>query len=153
MSIYALFLAVPFVLRTRREITTLAIAQAGAILAGGIGFLLIPGRLAYAPPRELGIWKPLFQFADRLNLDYNLVPSLHVALSVACIEMFVPNTTALGKTLLRGWGILIAASTLLTHQHHVVDVVTGYLLALATVYWARQVTKGGASKNVRKPLK
>ncbi len=140
MSLYALFLAAPFVLRTRREITTLALAQAACILVGGICFLLIPGQLAYPPPTDaqLGLWQPLFQFADRLNLDYNLVPSLHVALSVACIELFASHAARTGKLCLRGWGLLIAASTLLTHQHHLVDAVTGYLLALAVVRCVRR---------------
>jgi hypothetical protein len=142
MSIYLLFVAAPFVLRTRREITTLSLAQALTISVAGIGFLLIPAQLAYAPTTdsELGAWKPLFLFADRLNLDYNLVPSLHVALSIVCLEMFVPQAGVSGKVLLRGWGILIAASTLLTHQHHLIDAVTGYLLALAIVRLTRRLT-------------
>lgn len=140
MSLYALFLAAPFVLRTRREITTLALAQAISILVAGICFLLIPGQLAYAPPTDaqLGLWKSLFQFADGLNLDYNLVPSLHVALSVVCIELFAPHASSIGKMLLRAWGMLIAASTLFTHQHHLVDAVTGFLLALAVVRCVRR---------------
>ena len=88
MSIYLLFLAVPFVLRTRREAASLATAQFITILVAGVGFLLIPGQLAYAPPGDLGVWGPLLHSADRLNLDYNLVPSLHVAMSVVCIEAF-----------------------------------------------------------------
>jgi hypothetical protein len=131
MSLYVLFLALPFVLRTRREATSLAIAQFVIILAAGLGFLLIPAQLAYAPPRDLGMWEPLFHFADRLNLDYNLVPSLHVAMSIVCIEVYSQHAGATGRIALRGWGLVIAASTLLTHQHHVLDVVTGYCLALA----------------------
>jgi membrane-associated phospholipid phosphatase len=131
MSLYLLFLAVPFVLRTRREAASLAIAQFVTILAAGVGFLLIPGQLAYASPGDLGGWGPLFHFADRLNLDYNLVPSLHVAMSIVCIEAFARYASPGGKVALRSWGLLIAASTLLTHQHHLLDVVTGYGLAMA----------------------
>ena len=135
MSIYALFLAAPFVLRTRREITTLALTQALAISIAGICFLLIPGQLAYTPPTDvqLGVWKGLFNFADQVNLDYNLVPSLHVALSIICIELFAVYAGRGGKFLLRAWGFLIAASTVFTHQHHLVDAVTGYLLAFVVV--------------------
>ena len=135
MSIYVLFFAVPFVLRTRREIITLAFTQALAISLAGICFLLIPAQLAYAPATDLqlGVWKDLFHFADRLNLDYNLVPSLHVALSVICIELFAIHAGWNEKVLLRAWGVLIAASTLFTHQHHLLDALTGYLLALAMV--------------------
>jgi hypothetical protein len=135
MSIYLLFLAAPFVFRTRREITTLAAAQTLTILVAGICFLVIPAKLAFPTPTdsELGVWKGLFRFADGLNLDYNLVPSLHVALSIVCIELFCVRANFGGKMFLRGWGVLIAAATLFTHQHHLVDAVTGYLLALGVV--------------------
>jgi hypothetical protein len=135
MSIYQLFLAVPFVLRTKREVRNLAIVQSMTVLIAGICFLLIPAKLAFvsASDSELGVWKSLFRFADRLNLDYNLVPSLHVALSIVCIEFFCVHASRAGKIVLRIWGLAIAASTLLTHQHHLMDVGTGYLLALGVV--------------------
>lgn len=135
MSIYLPFIAVPFVLRTRREIMRLAVTQAMVIVVAGICFVLIPAELGFSPATgaDLGAWRALFEFADRLNLDFNLVPSLHVALSIVCLEMFAVHASAIGKILLRAWGLLIAVSTLLTHQHHLVDAITGYLLALATV--------------------
>jgi hypothetical protein len=135
MSIYVLFFAVPFILRTRREIIKLAFAQALAISLAGICFLLIPAQLAYVPATDsdLGVWKGIFRFADRMNLDYNLVPSLHVALSIICIELFAVHAGWKGKVLLRVWGVLIATSILFTHQHHLLDALTGYLLALVVV--------------------
>ncbi len=135
MSIYLLFLAAPFVLRTRREITTLARAQVFTISIAGICFLLIPAQLEFPPASdaELGIWRSLFRTADWLNLDYNLVPSLHVALSIVCIEMFCARARTYVRIWLRAWGALIAASTVLTHQHHIVDMVIGYLLAFGIV--------------------
>ena len=131
MSIYVLFLAGPFILRTRREFRAAIATLATMIGIAGVGFLLIPGQLAFPPPREqdLGIWAGMFHLADRLNLDYDLVPSLHVALSVACIAAFGIHTGVMGRTLLWIWATAIALSTLLTHQHHVIDVVTGWFLA------------------------
>jgi membrane-associated phospholipid phosphatase len=135
MSIYLLFWMAPFVLRTRREFRALVITLAFAILCGGIGFLLFPADLAFAPPREedLGIWAGLFHFADKLNLTYNLLPSLHVAFAVICIAIFSTRAPIVGKMLLWFWAAMVAASTVLIHQHHLLDVATGWLLALVCV--------------------
>jgi membrane-associated phospholipid phosphatase len=130
MSIYLLFLAGPFIVRERREFTAAISALSLAILIGGLGFLLIPSRAAYAPPGDLGIWTGLFESADRLNLDYNMVPSLHVALSVCCVAVFSRHASPLGRALLWTWAAAIALSTLLTHQHHVVDVLSGWGVGL-----------------------
>jgi membrane-associated phospholipid phosphatase len=64
-------------------------------------------------------------------LRYNLIPSLHVALSTATLAAYGTCRGAWGRILLAVWGGLIGLSTLLTHQHHVVDVVTGLLLGWA----------------------
>jgi membrane-associated phospholipid phosphatase len=134
MSIYLLFVVAPFILRRREELLTLAITLDVIILVGGIGFLLIPARLAFAPPTDLGAFPGLFRFADRLNLTYNLIPSLHVALSGACIVTYAPRAGVFGRILLWTWGLAISASTLFTHQHHVLDVVAGWIVSLAACW-------------------
>jgi hypothetical protein len=126
MSIYALFLAGPFIIRDRREFAALVLGMSLATLIGGISFLLVPSRAAFPPPAELGVWSGLFQFADRLNLDYNMAPSLHVAFSVACVAAFARHASAAGRVLLWLWAAAIALSTVLTHQHHIIDVVSGW---------------------------
>lgn len=135
MSIYLLFWMAPFILRTRREFRALVITMAVAIFVGGIGFLLFPADLAFAQPQEsdLGIWSALFHFADKLNLTYNLLPSLHVAFAVICVAIFAPRAPLAGKVLLWFWATMVAASTVLIHQHHLLDVATGWLLALVSV--------------------
>jgi hypothetical protein len=139
MSIYLLFLAAPFILRTRREFLSLAIMLDVIILIGGIGFVLIPAQLAFVPPTDLGHFPGLFRFADRLNLTYNLVPSLHVALSVLCIGVFATRSGLFGKILLWSWAIAITVSTLLTHQHHILDAASGWLVALVSLaFWKRE---------------
>jgi membrane-associated phospholipid phosphatase len=135
MSIYPLFFMAPFVLRTRREFRAVVITLAVIIGCSGIVFLALPAELAYASIREadLGIWAGLYHLSDTLNLTYNLLPSLHVALAVACASVFAPRAPALVKAGLWLWVSLIAASTVLIHQHHVLDVVTGWLLAVVCV--------------------
>ena len=131
MSIYLLFLAGPFIIRERREFIALIRALALATLIGGLGFLLLPARAAFAPPGDLGVWTGLFHFADWLNLDSNMVPSLHVALSVCCVAAFARRASRAGRALLWLWAVAIALSTLLTHQHHVVDAVSGWGVGIA----------------------
>lgn len=135
MSIYLLFWMAPFVLRTRREFRALVITLAIAIFCGGIGFLLLPADLAFAQPREeeLGIWAGMFHLADKLNLTYNLLPSLHVAFAVICVAVFSARVQVTGRVLLWLWAAMVAASTVLIHQHHLLDVATGWLLALVCV--------------------
>ncbi|HEX7288546.1 MAG TPA: phosphatase PAP2 family protein [Candidatus Angelobacter sp.] len=135
MSVYLLFFAGPFILRRRREVRALVGTLALMILFAGIGFLLFPSELAFVPPAEteLGVWAGLFHLADKMNLTYNLAPSLHVALAVACITVYASRASATGKVLLWLWAAMIAGSTILTHQHHVVDAVTGWLLAVFCV--------------------
>jgi membrane-associated phospholipid phosphatase len=135
MSLYLLFLMAPLVLRTRREFRAIVITLAIMILCAGIGFLLFPANLAFPQPREeeLGIWAALFHLADWLNLTYNLLPSLHVAFAVACVAIYAPRAPSIAKSILWTWAAMIVASTVLIHQHHVLDVATGWLLALICV--------------------
>jgi membrane-associated phospholipid phosphatase len=137
MSVYGLFFLAPFVLRTRRELRATVATMAVAITIAGIGFLLVPAELAFAPAREeqLGIWAGLYHVADDLNLTYNLLPSLHVTFAVICVAIFAPRASRPLQALLWLWALLIAVSTVLTHQHHVLDAVTGWLLALLCVRW------------------
>lgn len=135
MSIYLLFLAAPFMLRTRREFRSAVITLSTMIGIAGAGFLLVPAQLAFPPAtaEDAGIWADVYLLADRLNLTYNLVPSLHVALTVACVAIFSRRASAPGKAVFWIWAMAVASSTVLTHQHHVLDVVAGWLLAIACV--------------------
>lgn len=144
LSIYGLFAAALYFCRDNDSLRGLARAQLRLILVSGIGFLLIPAQPEYPPVAEsaLGIWSGPFHFADRVNLTYNLVPSLHVALSVACVRYYVPTAGPAARVLLWGWAALIAASTLLTHQHHLLDVATGWILALVVTRNARCAPAG-----------
>lgn len=130
MSIYPLFWIAPFILRTREQLCALAVTLAAVTLIAGICFLLFPAELAFPVHHHLGRFPELFRLADRWNLDYNLMPSLHVALSVVCIAAYAGRTHTIGKMLLWSWAAAISASTLLSHQHHLLDVITGFLLAV-----------------------
>lgn len=130
MSIYPLFWLSPFVLRSRKELRALAVSMAVVTLIGGVCFVLFPAELAYPPPNVPPTWRPLYDVADAWNLDYNLAPSLHVALSILCVDVYSRRAGVVGRSVFRVWGAAIASSTLFTHQHHVLDVATGLLLGV-----------------------
>jgi membrane-associated phospholipid phosphatase len=135
MSLYGLFLLAPFVLRTRREFRAAVITMAVAIGVSGIAFLLFPAQLAFSPVPEdqIGAWAGIYHVADELNLTYNLLPSLHVAFAVICVSILSPRAPRSIRILLWLWALLIAASTVFIHQHHVLDVIAGWLLAIVCV--------------------
>jgi hypothetical protein len=130
LSLDLVFVPAPFILRSRRELEALALTLAWVTAVAGVGFLLVPAEPAY-PIRDPGAWSGLFQVARAMALRYNMVPSLHVALSCACLAAYGTSRGGAGKLLLATWGVAIALATLLTHQHHLLDVATGLLLAMA----------------------
>jgi membrane-associated phospholipid phosphatase len=130
MSIFPLFWLSPFVLQTRGELRSLFAALGVTVFSAGVVFFLFPAELAYEPAEVPARWTWLFAVADTMNLDYNLVPSLHVAMSTVCIGIYSRRAGYLVKSVLWAWGCAIALSTLLTHQHHLLDVITGLLLAV-----------------------
>ena len=131
-SLHAAYLIAPFVLRTRPEMHALVLVWFLITLVGGIVFLLIPFEPGFPEPdvSQMGIWRGWYEFADRANLRFNCCPSLHVAWGVACVDVYARFVGRFGKALLWSWGFAMCLSTLLLHQHHVIDVVAGLALAL-----------------------
>lgn len=128
LTIYLLLATAPLLLRTRRELRALGLALCADVLVAGVCFILYPAQLAFPPLPDPGHWMAVFHFAERLNGDYNLVPSLHVALSVTCAAVYARQRYAVEFWF---WAGAIAISTLMTHQHYVIDVATGWLLGIA----------------------
>jgi membrane-associated phospholipid phosphatase len=133
-SVYLMFPLTPFVLRRRDEIDRFAGAIALEIAVAGLCFLAFPAEPAYpAESRDLGAWAGAFAAADAVNLRYNMVPSLHVALAASCAAAFAPRVPAAARLGFWMWTAAVCVATLTTHQHHVVDVVAGVALACAAV--------------------
>jgi membrane-associated phospholipid phosphatase len=131
LSIYVLFALPPFVLRTRRELQGLALTLLAVIFGAGVGFLLLPAESAFPPSRDLGVWQGPMSFAQEVALRYNMVPSLHVAMSVVCVAAYARRAGRMGRLALWTWAGVIGVSTVLTHQHHLLDVATGCALGWA----------------------
>jgi membrane-associated phospholipid phosphatase len=154
MSIYLIFLPAPFILRSSRQIRALASALARVILIAGAGFLVFPAQLGFpSTPSEVARldpaaahrWGGWLLLADRLNLDYDLIPSLHVALFVACSGVYAVRAGTTVRSLLAAWALLVAASTVLTHQHQVIDALAGVALGAWGAVEAEKGRRGGAT--------
>jgi membrane-associated phospholipid phosphatase len=130
LSIYAIFLLGPFVIREKSEFARLIGALAATTFVAGLGFLLVPSRAAFPPPGDVGMWTGLLRSARSVALEYNMVPSLHVALSVCCLAAYARRARPRTRFALWTWASAVALSTIFTHQHHIVDVVTGWILGV-----------------------
>lgn len=128
MTMYVVFLLAPFLL-PKRELNRLGFALAQVILVSGVAFLALPAELGFPPATAPGsVWGPWLRLADRLNLDFDLIPSLHVALFATCAGVYATRVAPWARALLGLWLVLVTASTVLTHQHHLIDAATGLAL-------------------------
>lgn len=121
----------PWVLRREEEFRALFWTLTAELLVAGVLFVAFPIALMFPTPSVDGFWAPFFRTADALNLDHNLFPSLHVAFACTTAAAFGAGRGPKGRLLLDLWAAAVAASTVLTRQHHVADVLGGWALAAA----------------------
>ena len=133
MSLYPLLWAAPFILRERRDLIAFAATLAAVTGVAGLCFLLLPADSFFPKPPPMGVWEGLIRFAKELALAHNWAPSLHVALSVVCIVIYARRAPGPVAAILWTWSLVIAVSTVLLHQHYLIDIVTGYALAWVMV--------------------
>jgi membrane-associated phospholipid phosphatase len=126
-------LLTPFILRTWRDLTPLFLTLTAETLVAGLCFLLLPFAQAYPPRIASGFWGGIFRFADAVNLDYNEVPSLNVTFAVTLALVFGRRRGPLGRFLFLAWAVTVCVSTLLIHEHHLLDVGAGIVLGVAAV--------------------
>ena len=140
MSIDLFFVAAPFLCRDKRTLKMLALRISFCILVAGICFLLFPLKLVFERQAVQGWLGVIFDAFLAMDKPYNLLPSLHIALRTILAEVYARKTRGLTNVAVHVWFSLVGFSTLLTHQHHVVDVVGGFVLAALSIYLFRQST-------------
>jgi len=129
MSIDLFFVSAPFLCRTERELSIFAKRIATAIIVAGICFLLFPLRFAFPRPHADGWLGAIFDWFRGMDAPYNLLPSLHAALMLILVDVYLRHTRSLPRIAIIIWFILIALSPVLTYQHHLIDIVGGVVLA------------------------
>lgn len=123
-----------FLCRDSRELQTLGLRFLSAILLSAAGFLLFPLRFAFERPEIDGIYGALFHLLGSFDEPYNQAPSLHLSLLVLQWMVYARHTHGVLRTGLYVWSVLIGLSTVLTYQHHVLDLCTGVAVAIASYY-------------------
>jgi membrane-associated phospholipid phosphatase len=132
VSMDVLLLLSLFIFRTWRDMLPFAVALCAQTVLGALCFLVLPVEVAWPPRAVTGGWTEVFQFADTMNLERNYLPSLHVAFACTAALAYRERSGLFARTVFNAWALAIAASTLLIHEHHLVDVIAGALLAWGT---------------------
>jgi membrane-associated phospholipid phosphatase len=135
LSLNVMLALAPFVLRTREELRAFALTLIGMMLLATPAFLLLPADPIHPPPTNLGSWQALVDFARVIALPHNFAPSLHVAMAVLCAVAYGRQAATAVRIGLFAWSALLLASTLLLHQHYLVDVISGAALGAIGVRW------------------
>lgn len=133
-SIDPLFVLAPFLCSGREEASTLRRRLVFSILVAGLFFLLIPLKFAFPRPHVEGIFAPWFKALYTFDQPHNLFPSLHITFRTILAEFYARKTRGIWRAITHGWFSLIGISTLLTWQHHFMDVVGGFWLAAMVMH-------------------
>ena len=138
MSIDLFFIAAPFLCRTEEELRIFSRRVIAAIIIAGVCFLLFPLRFAFPRPHANGWLGSIFDWFRGVDLPFNLFPSLHAAFLLLLIDVYARNLRGVLLWAVISWFFLIALSPLLTYQHHVIDIVGGFVLAGYCFYFFRE---------------
>jgi membrane-associated phospholipid phosphatase/rhodanese-related sulfurtransferase len=121
--------------RDRVALTALSQRIACATVTGCAIFAAWPLRFATSRP-DVDAALPAWLYTQLAAMDqpYNQLPSLHVAYCMIfwpALRAALPGATA--RAALAAWLLLVAASTVFTWQHHLLDVAGGALLGAMTL--------------------
>lgn len=148
LSLFVTFFLPMFALR-EAALNVLCKRLALAVIASGFLFLLLPAQLGFERPSEVPGQAAAFRLIYLFDLPHNLVPSLHVSWSALILGSLRAVSPPWTRRLLEAWFLLLCAAAVLVHQHHLLDLLSGMLVALGACYavrgdgtWVR--TKGEA---------
>jgi membrane-associated phospholipid phosphatase len=139
LSLDALLVGSFFLCRTRSELTVHIRRLVLALVVASIAFVAWPLDIGSDRPPAMGIWRQPFEILRAIDKCHNLCPSLHVAVCLIIWPVYARRATQLAARIAVHLGfIAVVVSTLLTYQHHVIDVLAGAVLAAACCATFRQ---------------
>jgi fatty acid desaturase/membrane-associated phospholipid phosphatase len=104
------------------------------LVIGVVCFLAFPVEAMPVPAVGMtDLEAALFAMADGINLEGNMMPSLHLAFALSAAWAASPRLSWPPRLAIWGWAGAIVASTWLIRQHWLLDIVGGALLAAAVM--------------------
>lgn len=97
-------------------------------------FLSFPLRFAFERPESTGCFTMFFAALASFDQPYNQAPSLHIALLLIIWVRLARATDGVWGWLIHLWAVLVGVSVLTTWQHHFIDVPSGALVGLISLW-------------------
>ncbi|WP_228408470.1 phosphatase PAP2 family protein [Chryseobacterium takakiae] len=122
------FCLVFFSCKNKHQLKILTWRMLFVTIIAGLFFVTVPLRFSLTKPDvSNSILNLPFSFLQTFDSPFNQSPSLHIAFAFIFWSVFKDLTK--WRTFLLIWLILLGISTLTTFQHHVIDLLTGAILA------------------------
>ncbi|MEZ7817559.1 MAG: phosphatase PAP2 family protein, partial [Flavobacteriales bacterium] len=128
---YFLLVVLSFIrAKSAKSIRALSITMMASSLIACTIFLLFPGELGFSRTMNIQGFESMFEALHRMDKPHNLYPSLHITFSsISAFALMKQTKQKRFKALLILWVMAISLSVILTHQHHLFDIATGFVLA------------------------
>jgi membrane-associated phospholipid phosphatase len=137
-SLCWLMLLILFVIRDAEEIRLLVRVLCIQTVIGALFFILVPASNNFPPRYGSDALPQIFLIADTLNLRNNELPSLHVCFAFTTALVLSHYAGKRQTFLLFCWAVAIAVSAMTIHEHNLLDLAGGMLLAVwGARYWRR----------------
>jgi membrane-associated phospholipid phosphatase len=130
-SFHVLLLLNFLIIKNPLKIRAIAISLIASSAIAALFFLKFPAELGFSRTENMTGYEFWYDALHWLDHPHNLVPSLHITFSA--LSTYVISTeinSRVLKSLFLVWFLLICSSIVLVHQHHLIDIFTGFLLAV-----------------------
>ncbi|WP_295199495.1 phosphatase PAP2 family protein [uncultured Chryseobacterium sp.] len=122
------FCLVFFSCKDKHQLKILTWRMLFVIVTAGIFFIITPLRFSFPKPEvPHAILGMPFSFLKTFDSPFNQSPSLHITFAFIFWSVF--KDLSKWRNFLMIWLILLGISTLTTYQHHIIDILTGAILA------------------------
>lgn len=123
-----------FIIKEPKVIKAFTLSLMFSSLIASFIFLLFPGELGFSRTDNISGYEFMYNFLHEIDHPYNLYPSLHITFSVLTAFAMIDQTKQKWfHVFLTLWILMICASVVLVHQHHLFDILTGLILAYLAI--------------------